>query len=54
MQAAAPVTPWSCWPGLHSGGAGTDGVQFDGDPKTFTTIVALTDQSDPAFPIVTA
>ena len=35
------------------GGAGTDGVQFDGDPKTVTTIAALTDQPDPAFPIVT-
>ena len=35
------------------GGAGTDGVQFDGDPKTFTSIAALTDQPDPAFPIVT-
>jgi len=35
------------------GGAGTDGVQFDGDPKAFTTIASLTDQPDPAFPIVT-
>ena len=35
------------------GGAGTDGVQFDGDPKTLTAIVGLTDQPDPAFPIVT-
>jgi linear primary-alkylsulfatase len=35
------------------GGAGTDGVQFDGDPKTFATIAALTDQPDPAFAIVT-
>ena len=35
------------------GGAGTDGVQFDGDPKTVTTIAALTDQPDPAFAIVT-
>jgi alkyl sulfatase BDS1-like metallo-beta-lactamase superfamily hydrolase len=35
------------------GGAGTNGVQFDGDPKTFTTIAGLTDQPDPAFPIVT-
>jgi linear primary-alkylsulfatase len=34
-------------------GAGTDGVQFDGDPETFTAIAALTDQPDPAFPIVT-
>lgn len=35
------------------GGAGTDGVQFDGDPKTFATIAALTDQPDPAFAVVT-
>jgi alkyl sulfatase BDS1-like metallo-beta-lactamase superfamily hydrolase len=35
------------------GGAGTDGVQFDGDPKVLATITALTDQPDPAFPIVT-
>jgi len=35
------------------GGAGTDGVQFDGDPKTVTTIAALTDQPDPPFAIVT-
>ncbi|HET9972737.1 MAG TPA: alkyl sulfatase dimerization domain-containing protein [Streptosporangiaceae bacterium] len=35
------------------GGAGTDGVQFDGDPKTFATIAALTDQPDPAFAIIT-
>ena len=35
------------------GGAGTDGVQFEGDPKTFAAIAALTDQPDPAFPIVT-
>jgi alkyl sulfatase BDS1-like metallo-beta-lactamase superfamily hydrolase len=35
------------------GGAGTDDVQFDGDPKIFATIVGLTDQPDPAFPIVT-
>jgi alkyl sulfatase BDS1-like metallo-beta-lactamase superfamily hydrolase len=35
------------------GGAGTDGIQLDGDPKTFATIAALTDQPDPAFPIVT-
>ena len=35
------------------GGAGTDGVQFDGDPKTFATIAGLTDQPDPFFPIVT-
>jgi linear primary-alkylsulfatase len=30
------------------GGAGTNGVQFGGDPKTFTTIAGLTDQPDPA------
>jgi alkyl sulfatase BDS1-like metallo-beta-lactamase superfamily hydrolase len=35
------------------GGAGTDGVQFDGDPKTFATIAGLTDQPDPKFAIVT-
>jgi linear primary-alkylsulfatase len=35
------------------GGAGTDGVQFDGDPKVFATIAGLTDQPDPAFAIVT-
>jgi alkyl sulfatase BDS1-like metallo-beta-lactamase superfamily hydrolase len=35
------------------GGAGADGVQFDGDPKIFTTIAGLTDQPDPAFAIVT-
>jgi alkyl sulfatase BDS1-like metallo-beta-lactamase superfamily hydrolase len=35
------------------GGAGTNGVQFDGDPKVFATIAGLTDQADPAFPIVT-
>jgi alkyl sulfatase BDS1-like metallo-beta-lactamase superfamily hydrolase len=35
------------------GGAGTNGVQFDGDPKTFATITAFTDQPDPAFAIVT-
>jgi alkyl sulfatase BDS1-like metallo-beta-lactamase superfamily hydrolase len=35
------------------GGAGTDGVQFDGDPKIFATIAGLTDQPDPAFAIVT-
>jgi alkyl sulfatase BDS1-like metallo-beta-lactamase superfamily hydrolase len=34
-------------------GAGNDGVQFDGDSKLLATIVALTDQPDPAFPIVT-
>ncbi|HEX5295519.1 MAG TPA: alkyl sulfatase dimerization domain-containing protein, partial [Streptosporangiaceae bacterium] len=35
------------------GEADTDGVQFDGDPKIFTTIAGLTDQPDPAFAIVT-
>jgi alkyl sulfatase BDS1-like metallo-beta-lactamase superfamily hydrolase len=35
------------------GGAGTDGVQFDGDPKIFATIAALTDDPDPVFGIVT-
>ena len=34
-------------------GAGADGVQFDGDPKTFATIAALTDEPDPSFSIVT-
>ena len=33
--------------------AGTGGVQFDGDPKIFTTITGLTDEPDPVFPIVT-
>jgi alkyl sulfatase BDS1-like metallo-beta-lactamase superfamily hydrolase len=35
------------------GGAGTDGVQFDGEEKLLTTIVSLTDRPDPAFRIVT-
>jgi alkyl sulfatase BDS1-like metallo-beta-lactamase superfamily hydrolase len=35
------------------GGAGTDGVQFDGDPKVFATITGLTDQPDPNFAIIT-
>ena len=35
------------------GGGSTDGVQFDGDPKVLATIIGLTDQPDPAFPIVT-
>ena len=35
------------------GGAGTDGVQFDGDPKTVTTLAALTDKPAPAFAVVT-
>jgi alkyl sulfatase BDS1-like metallo-beta-lactamase superfamily hydrolase len=34
-------------------GAGTDGVELDGDPKTFATIADLTDQPDPSFAIVT-
>jgi len=34
-------------------GAATDGVQLDGDPKTFATIADLTDQPDPSFAIVT-
>jgi|tagenome__1003787_1003787.scaffolds.fasta_scaffold20558419_2 hypothetical protein len=32
------------------GGGGTDGVDFDGDPKTFATITALTEHADPALP----
>jgi len=35
------------------GGAGTDSVQLDGDPKLFATIAGLTDQPDPSFAIVT-
>jgi len=35
------------------GGAGTDGVRFDGDPKVFATIAGLTDEPDPTFAIVT-
>jgi linear primary-alkylsulfatase len=35
------------------GGAGTNGVQFEGEEKVLTTIVSLTDQPDPAFRIVT-
>jgi alkyl sulfatase BDS1-like metallo-beta-lactamase superfamily hydrolase len=35
------------------GGAGTDGVRFDGDPTVVATITGLTDQPDPAFAIVT-
>jgi len=35
------------------GGAGTDGVRFDGEEKVLTTIISLTDQPDPAFAIVT-
>ena len=34
-------------------GAGTEGIQLDGDPKPFNAIMALTEQPDPAFPIVT-
>lgn len=30
------------------GGAGTDGVQFDGDPKTVTTIAAPTSPTPPS------
>ena len=35
------------------GGAGTGGVQFDGDPKIFAIITGLTDQPDPSFAIIT-
>jgi len=35
------------------GGAGTDGIQMDGDPKILTVITGFTDQPDPAFAIVT-
>nr|BFE72353.1 alkyl sulfatase dimerization domain-containing protein [Actinoplanes digitatis] len=35
------------------GGAGTDGIRFDGDPKVFAMIASLTDQPDPGFAIVT-
>jgi alkyl sulfatase BDS1-like metallo-beta-lactamase superfamily hydrolase len=35
------------------GGAGPNGVQFDGDPKVFAMIAGLTDQPDPNFTIVT-
>ena len=34
-------------------GAGADGVQFDGDPKTFATIAGFADEPDPGFAIVT-
>ncbi|MGB3437725.1 MAG: alkyl sulfatase dimerization domain-containing protein [Actinophytocola sp.] len=34
-------------------GAGTDGVQFDGDAKTFAEITSLTDEPNPSFAIVT-
>ncbi len=35
------------------GGAGTDGVRFDGDPAAFATIRDLTDEPDPSFAVVT-
>jgi alkyl sulfatase BDS1-like metallo-beta-lactamase superfamily hydrolase len=35
------------------GGGGTDGIDFDGDPKTFATITAFTEHPDPGFAIVT-
>ena len=35
------------------GGAGPNGIQFDGDPKVFAMIAGLTDQPDPSFAIVT-
>ncbi len=35
------------------GGAGTDRVRFDGDPKVFATIAGFTDEPDPMFAIVT-
>jgi len=35
------------------GGASVEGIQFDGDPKTFAMIVGLTDEPDPSFAIVT-
>ena len=35
------------------GGAGVNGVQFDGDPKTFAMITGLTDEPDSTFAIVT-
>jgi hypothetical protein len=38
---------------VRLGSAGTDGVQSGGDPKTFVIVAALTDQPDPAVPIVT-
>ena len=34
-------------------GAGTDGVNFDGDPNVLSTIVGLTDQPDQTFNIIT-
>ncbi|MET8149624.1 alkyl/aryl-sulfatase [Actinoplanes sp. NPDC049668] len=35
------------------GGAGADGIRFDGDPKVFAMIAGLTDEPDPGFTIVT-
>jgi alkyl sulfatase BDS1-like metallo-beta-lactamase superfamily hydrolase len=35
------------------GGAGTGGVEFDGDPNLLSTLVSLTDQPDQAFNIIT-
>jgi alkyl sulfatase BDS1-like metallo-beta-lactamase superfamily hydrolase len=35
------------------GGASTNGIQFDGDPKIFAMIASLTDQPDTSFAIVT-
>lgn len=35
------------------GGAGTDSVRFDGDPKVFATIAGLTGQPDPTLAMVT-
>jgi linear primary-alkylsulfatase len=35
------------------GGASTDGVRFDGDPKIFATIAGFADEPDPTFAIVT-
>jgi alkyl sulfatase BDS1-like metallo-beta-lactamase superfamily hydrolase len=34
-------------------GAGTDGAELDGDPKTFATIAGFTDEPDPSFATVT-
>ena len=35
------------------GGAGPNGIQFDGDPKVFAMIASLTDEPDTSFAIVT-
>jgi alkyl sulfatase BDS1-like metallo-beta-lactamase superfamily hydrolase len=35
------------------GGAGANGIQFEGDAKILDTILSLTDEPDPAFAIVT-